>query len=70
MAVSVLDAAVLQHCGLVELDAVAVDMASSGDLVGMEVIEARSPLDVVRGVAQDVRDRGGGEQNIGMGRQV
>lgn len=68
--VPVLDSEVLQYRCLLKLDSMVIDMASLQDLVWMEIIEARCSLDFIERVAQDIYNRVGGEQNIGIGSKV
>lgn len=65
-ATAVFDLAVIQDGGLVQLDAASMDGSGEGDLIGVEELPARSPDDIVRSVAQDGFDRGGGVEQSGV----
>lgn len=64
------DAGIVEDGGLVEQDASAVDGPRKRHLVGVEVVKCRLAPDLVGLVPQDVEDRVGGEEDVGIGSEV
>ena len=64
------DARIVKDGGLVEKNASAVDRPRKRHLVGVEELESRLPADLIGLVAQDVEDRVGGEENVGIRGEV
>ena len=61
-----LDPGIVQDGSLVQQDASAVDGAGKGHLIWVKVVEGRFPFYLIRRVAQNVLDRVGGEQDVGI----
>jgi hypothetical protein len=64
------DARIVQDGGLVEQDASAVDRAGKRHLLGVEILEGGLAPDLVGLVAQDVENRIGGKEDVGIRGEV
>jgi hypothetical protein len=56
VAISSLDPGIMDHSGFILHDATTVNASSKGNLIGVKVIKARFPNDLVLFVTEDVDD--------------
>lgn len=68
--ISRFDSGIVEDGRLVKVDATVSHIASRRDLIGMEVVEARPSVELIRLISQDIGDGVRGKKDVGLGAEI